>query len=695
MVVSRDYSECVEVIDAYDTSNGIDNSSFPSRAPGRHWPKDDAMWEVDFGELIEQRIQEELAAIQRCVNLHSRQISRHVANLVRPGQHPSQQRARKEPPLNSLMLPGVAEPLPPDSTSSNVAPTPSGATSPVALLTTASCEYVEEASPKGRNAAWQPLGSDADCDMHVTSAAARGRGRRVKPAISEPATRGSRPQQVRMRDGSPVGRRHPVATMNSRGKAKSDLKDASHQQNDATTEDEGDEKRRHSVSSRDSDSSQSRKSKKKGRSPRGSVFSVSSQLFSGRGQKRAGRNAVFLDRAGYQADKILELMAIAYDVRQLYKEDGWCQAITRSTIFENITLACVASNAIWMWIDNDLNTGTVIVDSPPVFIVVENLFCFFFAWEWTMRAFSFKRFCSGLRDAWFVFDGLLALLMAFETWLLPLTVIFMGGGKGVNMNTSALRIIRLLRLSKLARMMRLVRFIPELMIMIKGLAAGFRSVMTTLVLLFVTVYVFALGFCNVTRDTSIGQDYFPTVFEAIMNLLVRGILPDHETFVYDLREYDPVLGFAGLVFVFIATLTILNLLVGVLCEAVSVVASVEKEQMAAELVKTSLAHILDDVDNSAVGDSDRQISGVEFDALVCRRDFAQAIMDVGVDIHGLCGLSQEVFAEGRSISFQDFYKLLLQMRGSNYATVKHIIDIRMDISDLKRILLMRTGSSNG
>jgi hypothetical protein len=200
----------------------------------------------------------------------------------------------------------------------------------------------------------------------------------------------------------------------------------------------------------------------------------------------------------------------------------------------------------------------------------------------------------------------------------------------------------------------------------------------------VTVYVFALGFRGTTGETEIGEQFFPSVHMSVMTLLLKGILPDNEGFVDGLMQQNVMLGLVGLGFVFISGLTILNLLVGVLCEAVSAVACVEKEQLAAELVKSSLSHILADVDSSVGEDSDRQIALDEFNQLVQRKDFTSAVLNVGVDIQALCGLTDEVFADGKTLSFEEFYKLLLQMRGSNYATVKNVIEIRMDILDLKR-----------
>merc|ERR1719313_3064524 len=92
--------------------------------------------------------------------------------------------------------------------------------------------------------------------------------------------------------------------------------------------------------------------------------------------------------------------------------------------------------------------------------------------------------------------------MVFETWIISaIMLLFTGGGAsygGSLGNASVLRVARLMRLSRMARMARLVRAMPELMILIKGMAAAARSVFFTLCLLVAIMYVFAIAFVQLT-----------------------------------------------------------------------------------------------------------------------------------------------------------------------------------------------------
>merc|ERR1712032_844167 len=151
-----------------------------------------------------------------------------------------------------------------------------------------------------------------------------------------------------------------------------------------------------------------------------------------------------------------------------------------------------ASNALWMAIESDTNDIQMLAESPLFFQIVENLFCVFFLMEWLMRCVAFKRKCDGLRDRWFVFDGVLALLGICDT--LSSYILFQvahGGGDSYGPNSGMLRLLRLLRLTRMCRVVKILRAFPELMILIKGMFVAMRSVLLTLVLLFVIIYMFA------------------------------------------------------------------------------------------------------------------------------------------------------------------------------------------------------------
>eukprot|EP00927_Polykrikos_kofoidii_P030065 TRINITY_DN25935_c0_g2_i5.p1 TRINITY_DN25935_c0_g2~~TRINITY_DN25935_c0_g2_i5.p1 ORF type:complete len:661 (+),score=90.25 TRINITY_DN25935_c0_g2_i5:142-1983(+) len=399
---------------------------------------------------------------------------------------------------------------------------------------------------------------------------------------------------------------------------------------------------------------------------------------------KALRNrAVFKDKSDMLEQVLDTLVADEYNVQDSYKQSGFCQAIARAPVFEHLSLLVITANALWLAIESDLNTEPVLFRSEMLFIVAENLFCAFFFFEWLCRLGAFETKMHGFRDSWFVFDGVLALCMVVETWVLSLVVMTVGRGISTDemKQMTVLKLIRLMRLTRAARMVRLVRYIPELMIMLKGLKGGLRSVATTLLLLFLIVYVFAIAFRQITDGTPMGEKYFPSIPTAILHLVVLGIIPDIQDLVLDLSAESVLTGFMAFTFALIGSITVLNLLVGVLVEAVSVVACVEKDESAARFVKSALGGILEEADQWN-GEADHEVTLHEFRILVSRQDFAKVMVEVGVDVANLVGLSTWLFRGGRTMPIGDFYRLIMQLRGSNYATVKDIVDMRKYLMDV-------------
>lgn len=388
--------------------------------------------------------------------------------------------------------------------------------------------------------------------------------------------------------------------------------------------------------------------------------------------------AVFADAAAMKEKVRQAIGQPEYNVADFYHDTGCCQRLARNHRFEQLSLAIISFNAIWIAVDADRNPSPVLSKSPPEFIIIENVFCTFFLFEISIRfgAFAVKRNC--LKDFWFVFDLFLVGFLIFETWIMTLfsVAFFSGSGDGSEpiFDAQFLRLLRLLRLTRMGRMARLLRAMPELMVLIKGMAVAMRSVLFTLVLLGVIIYLFSIGFRQMTDGLPIGDKYFKSVPDAMTSLLLRGTLPDVADLVYEVSDENMVYGMLLLVFILFASLTVMNMLVGVLCEVVSVVSSVEKEQLVVNFIQNQLRTLLQHYSPS--GAEAGTMSKAEFLDLLGRPQAARALHEVGVDVLGLAEIVDFLFKDGKRLAFPDFMEMVLELRGSNTATVKHIVDLQ-------------------
>merc|ERR1719253_583254 len=219
---------------------------------------------------------------------------------------------------------------------------------------------------------------------------------------------------------------------------------------------------------------------------------------------KANKGRVFADGDAMKEKVRQAIRKIEYNVFDHYHEEGYAQLIAKHPMFDYVTLSIIFMNSIWISIDLDYNPEDILVRAPPIFQVVEHLFCTYFVLEWLVRFCAFKEKLRGLYDGWFVFDSALVLFMILETWIMSVVVLATsnGGSTGLG-NTDILKLIRLVRLTRMARLARLLRAIPELTILIKGLLVASRSVLFTLFLLLIIIYFFAIMFRQLSDGTDL------------------------------------------------------------------------------------------------------------------------------------------------------------------------------------------------
>jgi hypothetical protein len=231
-------------------------------------------------------------------------------------------------------------------------------------------------------------------------------------------------------------------------------------------------------------------------------------------------------------------------------------------------------------------------------------------------------------------------------------------------------------------MARLFKAMPELLILIKAMVASLRSCAFVFFLLFFITYVFGIAFRQLTADSDLGTKYFNSVPKAMYTLWVDGSLLDapHEVSVA-LWDFHPAMAFLFWIFGLLSALTVMNMLIGVLCEVVSAVAGAEKEALSMDLVKHKLQHII--VESGLDRDGDGSISKEEFSSLLEIPSACEAFSDVGVDVFMLVDNIDFIFAgdhddeeEDKQLTFEDFMALILDLRGSNTATVKDVVDLK-------------------
>jgi len=393
-----------------------------------------------------------------------------------------------------------------------------------------------------------------------------------------------------------------------------------------------------------------------------------------------------------------------YHVNDLYKDSGCFAAIARSNTFFLISMIIVLTNSVWIGVEADAPHRTNMAALNAEQTAIEHLFCLVFTLEIVIRFCAFRRKRDCLKDFWFGFDGALVVLMIGEVWMLPL-VMFIAGVDSSDVHAvkelTILRTVRLLRLTRLGRIARLLRAVPEVVTLLKGIAAAIRSVFFTLLLLLVLLFVFGVVFkTQAKEDFESLQDLFPTVPATMWVLLLSGTFLDSPSVA--LNEVGATSGWLValfLIFIFLSHMMVLNMLIGILCDVVHQVALNEKEEAAVAYLKNTLLEILECHDK----DNDRQIHRDEFELLMRNPEMHFVLTRFGVNVSDLINLKDVLFEDTteqdddddyedespspnpsrtprcrrlRKLSFQEFLEVVLRLRGGNSASVMDIVDLR-------------------
>lgn len=160
------------------------------------------------------------------------------------------------------------------------------------------------------------------------------------------------------------------------------------------------------------------------------------------------------------------------------------QAASRIVSHHNFDVAVAALimlNGLLVGVQTDHLARYELEDTPPVFQILEILFCLIFVAELGIRLFAYGRkfFTSTSGRSWNLFD-----FFVVSAQILEIGLSFIETGLGVSFNL--LRVLRLIRVIRLARALRLI---ADLRTIVSSIASSMKPLFWTGILLFMVVYV--------------------------------------------------------------------------------------------------------------------------------------------------------------------------------------------------------------
>merc|ERR1712137_4637 len=153
-----------------------------------------------------------------------------------------------------------------------------------------------------------------------------------------------------------------------------------------------------------------------------------------------------------------------------------------------------------------------------------------------------------------------------------------------------------------------------------------------------------MGYITLKDENSM-QDRYGSLTRVMWTLLVDGTftdsLRDSVEPLFELEQTNTIIGaLIILVFVFLSAITMLNMLIGVICEVVSSVTVHERDDLAIQALKTTIVQQLlkfDEDDNGCI--SKKELKGVMEDPTV-----NDVLVDLEVDLDQLHSILSSIFA---------------------------------------------------
>jgi hypothetical protein len=161
-------------------------------------------------------------------------------------------------------------------------------------------------------------------------------------------------------------------------------------------------------------------------------------------------------------------------------------------------------------------------------------------------------------------------------------------------NITILRILRVVRITRVLRIIRVMKFFKDLRVMIQALASTIKTAFWALLLLLMSMYIFAIALSQIAADYVVLQirsgspmaddsllvHYFGSLFKSLFTLFMSvagGI--DWEISFRPLQEVGPLPVAIYLMFIIFASFCLMNIIIGLFCQNAVEAFDKDKENM--------------------------------------------------------------------------------------------------------------------
>lgn len=347
--------------------------------------------------------------------------------------------------------------------------------------------------------------------------------------------------------------------------------------------------------------------------------------------------------------------------------------------FESFIGCMILLSTICTGLEIDLEDAT----DPAMWLVIANIFCVTWISEMVAKLWELRR--RYLQDPLNYVDMALVALSVFDAWILPFIELTSG-------NLILFRLLRLMRLLRLVKLLQVLRRFRNLWLMVQGLVESVSTLNWVILMLCLVMYSFAVCLrlavdCKGSfSDWADCEQFFGTI-PRIMYSLVQVLTLEswNMTIGRPLVEREPMLFALLLVFIFLTTFGLLNIIVGVIVENTLNIAQSDQElqdrRMQRQLLHELefLRQVFEDADFDGSGTLDRE----EFVDICQRHEVKTALLRMEIPAEQPEELF-DILDEDQlgAITFLQFHESVKKVRGN--PTAFDMKNMMVSVSDILR-----------
>ncbi|CAE7372853.1 Catsper1 [Symbiodinium natans] len=347
--------------------------------------------------------------------------------------------------------------------------------------------------------------------------------------------------------------------------------------------------------------------------------------------------------------------------------------------FESFFAVIILLNVIAIGLEIDMKESTPDV----VWVVVGNVFCVTWIVEafvkiWEMRRRYFK-------DCLNYIDMILVVLTVADVWILPYVT-------DVESNLVVFRMLRLMRLLRLVKLVQVLRRFRNLWLLVQGFAESVTTLNWVFLMLCLIMYTFAVCLrlavdCKgVFADWSDCEAFFGTIPRTMYTLVQVVTLESwNMTVGRPLVDRQPLLFPVLLLYIFLTTFGLLNIIVGVIVENTLNIASSDQDLQDRRMQRQLLQELefLKQVFESADADGSGTLEREEFVEICQQKEVKNALLRMEVPAEQPEELFDILDEEGVGhINFVKFHESVKKVRG--VPTNFDMKNMMVSVSDILR-----------